>query len=471
MALTDATFAALATLKPGQPDTMLIDILGEDWIALNPSDKGYYFMRAYGPDGGNPITPFVARIGDDGRIGSLSFYQSFIQPIAAVGVALGTPDTEVFRRFPDRQRDEDESSAKYGIEAWRCDLGEGLSAVLKIREGHLLAVTVERAGVTYPGALPPEAAMVRPDLRAYDLEMLPRFVDPSNNHGWVFGLPPGITLAQWPLDPNSGYPLMHGFTVLLPEDYRIHGPEIVALSFFATAADQNDGGASRRDDLFAAVTGAPSDGDENPDLAPFRAHAAHAHPRLFRMTDILDYCYAVILLTEAEFRGAPCQPPQFGPNAYLDPEGRPKWLDQGSGYSYFHGNGGMGLGDLPVTETYSYKVLGAVPEKRLDWHRAIACTRRAVDPNAGTPPMEVYSEKSPQGYESPYDPEAGYNLKPWAEAHKRDHIGGTMRPTQGTPEFSPFYIEFEEYFGDYNFGAGGNAQLDFLLMKFDWACG
>ena len=33
------------------------------------------------------------------------------------------------------------------------------------------------------------------------------------------------------------------------------------------------------------------------------------------------------------------------------------------------------------------------------------------------------------------------------------------------PEFSPFYVEFEEYFG------GGNAQLDFRDMKFDWACG
>ena len=45
-----------------------------------------------------------------------------------------------------------------------------------------------------------------------------------------------------------------------------------------------------------------------------------------------------------------------------------------------------------------------------------------------------------------------------------------MRPCQAVPEMSPFYIEFEEYFGGYNFG-GGNAQLDFGGMKFDWACG
>jgi hypothetical protein len=45
-----------------------------------------------------------------------------------------------------------------------------------------------------------------------------------------------------------------------------------------------------------------------------------------------------------------------------------------------------------------------------------------------------------------------------------------MRPCQAVPEMSPFYIEFEEYFGGYNFGTG-NAQLDFKDMKFDWACG
>ena len=45
-----------------------------------------------------------------------------------------------------------------------------------------------------------------------------------------------------------------------------------------------------------------------------------------------------------------------------------------------------------------------------------------------------------------------------------------MKPIQAIPEFSPFYIGFEESFGGYNFGTG-NAQLDFKRMKFDWACG
>jgi len=45
-----------------------------------------------------------------------------------------------------------------------------------------------------------------------------------------------------------------------------------------------------------------------------------------------------------------------------------------------------------------------------------------------------------------------------------------MRPVQNVPDFSPYYIGFEEEFGGYNFG-GSNAQLDFRDMRFDWACG
>ena len=62
------------------------------------------------------------------------------------------------------------------------------------------------------------------------------------------------------------------------------------------------------------------------------------------------------------------------------------------------------------------------------------------------------------------------NLHEWGKDHAHNHLGGTMRPCQAVPEMSPFYIEFEEYFGGYNFGTG-NAQLDFKDMKFDWACG
>jgi hypothetical protein len=84
-------------------------------------------------------------------------------------------------------------------------------------------------------------------MRAYDIEMLKHPADRggADCHGWVFGLPPGIAPAQWPLDPNNGFPLMHGFTLRLPQDYRVHGPDIVALSFLATAPDHDAAGRSR----------------------------------------------------------------------------------------------------------------------------------------------------------------------------------------------------------------------------------
>jgi hypothetical protein len=45
-----------------------------------------------------------------------------------------------------------------------------------------------------------------------------------------------------------------------------------------------------------------------------------------------------------------------------------------------------------------------------------------------------------------------------------------MRPTQNIPAISPYYVEFDEYLGGFNF-AGSNAQLDFRDMAFHWAFG
>jgi hypothetical protein len=150
----------------------------------------------------------------------------------------------------------------------------------------------------------------------------------------------------------------------------------------------------------------------------------------------------------------------------------------GSGHNMFSHYGELGLGDRRVEELFAYKILGAVPEQRLDWNRAIACTPRAQDLNAGLAPMDTYDDgPAPTGYVNFHYYEGDkisaetYRDHEWAKNHKPNHIGGTMRPVQATPEFSPYYIGFEEYFGGYNFGAGGNAQLDFLEMKFDWACG
>jgi hypothetical protein len=284
-------------------------------------------------------------------------------------------------------------------------------------------------------------------MKAYDIEMLKHPANRADCHGWAFGLPPGIAPAQWPLDPNNGFPLMHGFTLLLPQDYRVHG-NIVALSFFATAPDHNDGGPFEVDGAREAV------------------EAASAHPRLHRMQDILGCDYAVILLTEAEFNGPLCRPPAVE-SSDAPP---PNWLTLGSAAAYAAHCGADGAG----ASHWLFDRLGERPPSDLAFHRAIRWTARAQDRNAGVAPREEWAEKT--GYQ-PYfywldGKIAAENWREhdWAKGHKDDHIGGTMRPVQNIPEFSPYYVEFSESFGGYNFG-GGNAQLDFRDMKFDWACG
>lgn len=84
--------------------------------------------------------------------------------------------------------------------------------------------------------------------------------------------------------------------------------------------------------------------------------------------------------------------------------------------------------------------------------------------------------KKVSGYQQPYyyeggDPKAAnYREHDWTADHARGHIGDTMQPIQTTPRFSPYYVEFNEHLGGFNFGSG-NCQLDFLNMQLDWACG
>ncbi|EJN14198.1 hypothetical protein PMI42_02243 [Bradyrhizobium sp. YR681] len=281
--------------------------------------------------------------------------------------------------------------------------------------------------------------------RAYDLQMLDRPADRTRDHGWVYGLPPGIASEQWPLDPVTGFPLMHGFTLKLPEDYRVHGADIVAVSFFATPPDHNDGGAADDADIREAVLARP------------------AHPRLSRMTDILDYEYAALLLTAAEYEGAFATPP--APLALATAE-RPRWLDVGGASAFFES-----------APPFAQKMFASPPRADLAENLAIALMQRATDPNAGKAPQDPHLARNPPSDYQPYYYFAGgvpstenYRLHDWGKDHAHNHLGGTMRPCQAVPEMSPFYIEFEEYFGGYNFGTG-NAQLDFKNMKFDWACG
>lgn len=137
-------------------------------------------------------------------------------------------------------------------------------------------------------------------MHAYDLTLLPHPIREIYRANKVGALAyRRITPEQWPLDPNNGFPLNHGFTLLLPEDYRIYGPEIVALSFFAVAPEHNDGGTPCTEEILMCLRVSSPAPPEDPDLYVFWLAEKQRHPRLFRMEDILGCSYAVILLTPA----------------------------------------------------------------------------------------------------------------------------------------------------------------------------
>ena len=307
-------------------------------------------------------------------------------------------------------------------------------------------------------------------MKAYEIELLGRPADRTSgeDHGWCFGLPPGIVPHQWPLDANNGYPLMHGFTLLLPEAYRCHGPDIVALSFFAKAPDHHDGTGypvvcpdiarvlARTSAGLCAGVDDPDDLDD-PDLATLREADAGRHARTVRLSDDLGASYAIILLNSDEYRGPLCFPPTLAPNWRRDALRRPSWLDEGSASAYSRDNHYTAL----------LGRLGFVGRLAPCFQRAFQLVERKHDPNAGIPPREDHASRD-TGYRSPWNVR-GDRLRPWAKAFTSLHLGGTMNPCQSIPPISPYYIEFPSYLGGYDFGDMGVAQLDFRDMVFDFA--
>jgi len=310
--------------------------------------------------------------------------------------------------------------------------------------------------------------------KAYNLEMLHQEAQPSSEcHGWCFGLPPGISPQQWPLDPLTGYPLVHGFTLRLPPDYRCHGPDIAGLSFFASCIEHSDGGTTPDEAIQSVMTGTTAPADAR--YLPFWNAARGSHPRLSRMIDVLDDSFAVILLSESELNGPLCRPPDTAAASALSRHETPHWITVGGGREYFDRQARSSfLGE--AEERFVVKMLGDIPDARHDWNRALRWSPRANDPNAGKTPEDPFAMKKVSGYQQPYYYEGGnpkaanYREHDWTADHARDHIGGTMQPIQTTPRFSPYYVEFNEYLGGFNFGSG-NCQLDFLNMQLDWACG
>nr|TKK09917.1 hypothetical protein SrhCFBP13529_07280 [Stenotrophomonas rhizophila] len=251
------------------------------------------------------------------------------------------------------------------------------------------------------------------------------------------------------MSPASGHPLRHAFTLHVPAEYRTQGQERVAISLFVDDQADELSSCSTIEAFFDAPL-SPSPPDQS-SLNAFWLHRHARHPHQHDMKDILGTAYAAVWLTQEEFDAALCIPPHVDSPLL---EGTPIWLTPGAfgtcrdeECSRQHATRGCSLG------------LGSAC--------AIGAIIREGDPNVGKPAREWEHECEASGYIPAFSDEGtALDLGRWSGVA---HLGGTMTPVQGYPDFGPYYLEFEESFGEFNFGTG-NAQLDLQQMALDWAC-
>ena len=256
-----------------------------------------------------------------------------------------------------------------------------------------------------------------------------------------------IVLCGGPFDAARG----HGFTIALPPDHRCHGEGLVGLSVFGPSFDVNEGGTPVVPEI-RAVLADRSEEPSDPGLRMLWRSRTDRHPRLRLMQDLIRNTYAMILLTAEELQGPPCHPPQLVRNRFNEGLHPPAWLEHGAA-SAFHRFG---------WHPEFFDGLGIVPDDRHDFHLGFDLVAREGDPNAGLAPCsECDSEQT--GYRPCVvtDAQDGSVANRWCDLETILHLGGTMgRVSSRTPRTSPHYLEFEEYFGGFNF-AGGTMWIDF----------
>lgn len=86
------------------------------------------------------------------------------------------------------------------------------------------------------------------------------------------------------------------------------------------------------------------------------------------MEDILGCSYAVILLTQQEFNGPFCEPPELIPNHYRNQQDTPEWMTTGSAFSYFQAS--VRPKDTPESN-FVYRKMGTIPEQSLAFNLAV----------------------------------------------------------------------------------------------------
>jgi hypothetical protein len=150
----------------------------------------------------------------------------------------------------------------------------------------------------------------------------------AGDAGWEHGLPPAIAPHQWPRHRESGLPLVHAFTVRVPEPFRARGAERVALSYFHPGDAESypsSGGGGRAAEILDGAALTPAEKNE-PFWGALAAHAAAEHAAIVYYRDILEHDHAIVWHTEAELAAPRCPRPEAPLPGGVD--GRAAHLDQ-----------------------------------------------------------------------------------------------------------------------------------------------
>jgi len=137
--------------------------------------------------------------------------------------------------------------------------------------------------------------------------------DAEQAAGWEYGLPPGISSAQWPRSRSSGLPLIHGFTIAVPPMFRAKGEDRVALSYFHPGDSESyPSDQAQTERVGAILSGGALNDDEkgHPFWEALREHRSASHPAMVYHQDILEHDHVIVWHTEEEYRGERCPRPE-----------------------------------------------------------------------------------------------------------------------------------------------------------------
>lgn len=259
------------------------------------------------------------------------------------------------------------------------------------------------------------------------------FSDTNNYEGWTHGRPAGIKTAQWPRSRVNGLPMAHIWTFLVPQEYRVKGENYIAISLFQAddhVADKVEGVLQVINDKKPV-----QDSGSQAFWEALWEYTDNRHPMEIYLEDIIEGGWALIWLTKEEFNAGFTELPD----------------EEKSVFPNYNSLDGMNCFQQNEPPKYVKLIV------------------RENDPNVGRALEDWPDEEDENAYIDMHS-DKGKELNLRERFWGKTHFGGTANPTQATPEFSPFYIEFEERLGNSNMG-GGNGQIDLLNDVLDWACG